>query len=683
MDKGMKSLRKFSFIKPRYIIIFGLVISLIMIVSSYIEFSENKHEIYHMLDEHANSIIYALDKSSVNTVIADKEMENILTRHLLGVAYNVARLDSVSRLSHSLLVRIADENEVFRINVFNRNGEKEFSNYIPDSTHKMEYGKYSPHDFIDSVISGDKREIIIGLKSARMEKGMRFAVAVSRANSKGAIVVNLDAESFLEFRRKIGFEKTITDIGKKSGIEYIVLQNDKEIITSDKKYTTLSVFKDDKFLQEAFGKDSAISRINEFENRSVFEIVKPFIVENDKLGLFRIGLSMEEINQLESKMLWRGAVISLVIIVITLIVIAVLVSNQNYKMVSEEFNKIQTFTGEILANMTQAVITVNRNDEIEIFNKKAEEFFGFKSEIVTGRKYNQVFESNKDFFNLIENKKNVKNFEVKLKADGKEELILSVNSTIIKDKDNKIIAFNLVIDDITDLRNNEKQRQLNEKLIAMGELASGVAHEVRNPLNSINMIAQRFEKEYSDKLQSDEFKTLSNVLKTESSRVNNIIEQFLRFARPSKLNITEIKSPDFLDEIKSICEIFAKDKNISLEFQQEKPVNLKIDAEQMKQVFINLIQNSVDASEKDGIISVSFNIKNNKNVFEISDSGSGISEENLSKIFDLYYTTKSKGTGLGLSIVQQIISQHGGNIFVESKEGSGTKFTIELPNKKI
>jgi two-component system, NtrC family, sensor histidine kinase HydH len=682
MNKGMKNLRKFSFIKPRYIIIFGLVISLIMIISSYIEFSENKHEIYHMLDEHANSIIYALDKSSVNTVIADREMENILTRHLLGVAYNVARLDSVSRLSHELLVKIAEENEVFRINVFNWNGEKEFSNYIPDSTHKKEYGKYSPQDFIDSVISGDKSEIVIGLKSARMEKGVRYAVAVRRTNRKGAIVVNLDAESFLEFRKKIGFEKTINDIGKKSGIEYIVLQNDKEIIASDKKNTGLTLFKDDKFLQEAFGKDSAISRINEFESRSVFEIVKPFIVENEKIGLFRIGLSMEEIKQLESKMLWRGGIISLVIIVITLIVIAVIVSNQNYKMVSEEFNKIQTFTGEILANMTQAVITVNENDEIEIFNKKAEEIFGLDAVTVTGKKYNIIFGSNKELSDIIENRKRVKNYELNLKRERKEELVLSVNTTIIKDKNN-ISAFNLVIDDITELRNNEKQKQLNEKMIAMGELASGVAHEVRNPLNSINMIAQRFEKEYSEQMQSEEFKTLSKVLRTESSRVNNIIEQFLRFARPPKLNITEINSSDFLNEIKSICEIIVKEKGITLEFRQENPVKMNIDIEQMKQVFINLIQNAVDATERNGKILVICKAKNSKCTFEISDSGTGISGENLNKIFDLYYTTKSKGTGLGLSIVQQIISQHSGRINVESKEGSGTKFIIELPNKKL
>ena len=682
MQREKENLRRFSIIKPRYVVIFGLVISLVMIISSYIEYSENKHEIYHLLDEHANSIIFAIDKSSANTIISEKEIENLLSQHLLGVARNIYRLDSISSLSNDLLVKIAEENEVFRINVFDEFGNKVYQNITEGRMHYGEKGKYSPRDYIDSVLKGKSKEIVIGFKSARMERGTRYAVAVSRPVKRGgAIVVNLDAQTYLEFMKKIGFEKTIRDIGKKSGIEYIVLQNEKEILTADKQNLDLSKFSDDVFLQNAFRQDSVASRVFNFGDRKVFEIVKSFVVENEKIGLFRVGLSMDEINLLESKMLWRGVIISLVIIVISVIVIAVVISNQNYKMVSEEFTKIQTFTGEILANMTQAVITINKNDEIEIFNKKAGEVFCLDSEKMVGEKYSNVLRNFMDIFDIINRKKEVSNYEIILNIEGKEGRTLSINSTVIFDKENRISAFTVVIDDITETKNNEKQKQQNEKMIAMGELASGVAHEVRNPLNSINMIAQRFEKEYSDKLKSEEFDTLSNVLKNESSRVNNIIEQFLKFARPPKLNITEISAKDFLNEIKLISEINAKEKGINIGFSTETDKNIKIDTEQMKQVFFNLIQNSIDATSQGGNINIAFKSKNNKNIFEITDSGTGIPEENLDKIFNLYYTTKPRGTGLGLSIVQQIISRHNGHIFAESKAGAGTKFIIELQNK--
>jgi two-component system, NtrC family, sensor histidine kinase HydH len=683
MDKGRDNLRRFSLIKPRYIIILGSIISLIIVISSYFEFSENKREIYHLLNEHANSIIYAIDKSSANSVISDREIENLLSQHLLGVAKNIARLDSISHLSDILLVKIAEENEVFRINVFDREGKKEYSNNIFDSLHSKGKGKYSPRDFIDSILTGKKQEMVIGLKSARMEKGIRYAVAIARAKKRGAIVVNLDAESFLEFRKKIGFEKTINDIGKKSGIEYIVLQDEFGVITSDKPNVELSILNDDEFLKDALKKDIVLSRVSNLGDKKVYEVVKSFIVENEKIGLFRIGLSMDEINQLESKIFRRGIIISLVIIVISVIVIAVVVSNQNYNMVSEEFDKIQTFTGEILANMNQGVITINKDDEIEIFNKKAEEIFDLKKENVTGKKYSEALKDFCEISKIINDKKEYNNLEISLNIDGKEGKILSVNSTLIKDSDNRFSAFNIVMDDVTDMKNDEKQKHQNEKLIAMGELASSVAHEVRNPLNSINMIAQRFEKEYSNKMNSEEFDTMFNVLKSESLRVNNIIEQFLRFARPPKISISEILSTDFLNDIRLITEINAKDKGINTEFIEKDVSILKIDIEQMKQVFNNLIQNAIDATPQGGSISVTYKIKNNKNIFEISDTGIGISKDDLNKIFNLYFTTKSQGTGLGLSIVQQIISRHSGRICVESNEGKGTKFIIELPKTKL
>jgi len=213
----------------------------------------------------------------------------------------------------------------------------------------------------------------------------------------------------------------------------------------------------------------------------------------------------------------------------------------------------------------------------------------------------------------------------------------------------------------------------------MGELASAVAHEVRNPLNSISMIAQRFDKEFTGKVKDENFKNLTGVLHSESIRVNKIVEQFLRFARPPKLDISEISSGDFLSSLKTIIDVHTKEKNILFNLAVEKDVILKIDTEQMKQAFINIIQNAIEATGVNGKIELKFYRKNNKNIFEITDNGMGIPKENLDKIFDLYYTTKANGTGLGLSIVRQIISLHNGTVIVDIKEGKGTKFTIELP----
>ena len=378
----------------------------------------------------------------------------------------------------------------------------------------------------------------------------------------------------------------------------------------------------------------------------------------------------------------RAVIISLILIVITVIVIVVIISNQNYNIISEEYKKIKTFTGDILANMSQAVITINKNDVIEIFNRNAEILFLKKSNDIVGKNFNSVFsDMNSNLLKILIEKKDINNIEIPCEINKTGKKIISISSTSNFDEFKKLNSFTVVISDITEIKNAEKQKQQNEKLIAMGELASAVAHEVRNPLNSINMISQRFEKEYCNKINSDEFKTLTGVLNSESKRVNGIIEQFLRFARPPKLQIMEVNAEKFLNEIRNIFEIQAKSKNVDFIVNGIEDKTLKIDYELMKQAMLNLLQNALDAVSENGKIELNFKPQPSKIIFEIKDNGEGINKDNINKIFDLYFTTKSKGTGLGLSIVQQIISQHNGSINVESENNKETVFTIEIPNK--
>ncbi len=193
------------------------------------------------------------------------------------------------------------------------------------------------------------------------------------------------------------------------------------------------------------------------------------------------------------------------------------------------------------------------------------------------------------------------------------------------------------------------------------------------------MVAQRYEKEYADKINSEEFNSITKVLRSEADRVNEIIQQFLRFARPPKLDLSEVSSEDFVNEIKNVIDVQANSKNVKLIIKADGEKYLTIDFKQMKQAIINLLKNAIESSKPGDEVEFLYSSKNDKNIFVISDCGSGIQKENIDKIFNLYFTTKSDGTGLGLGIVQQIVSQHDGTISVESEEGKGTKFRIELP----
>ena len=543
--------------------------------------------------------------------------------------------------------------------------------------HTKSESKYSPKDFIEPILKGEKSEIIIGFKEARFEEGSRFAVAVRRASDKGgAIVVNLDADEYLKFRKNIGFDRMISDIGSKRGIEYIILQNENKIIASNKPVKGLSSFSDDNFLKGAFDNNLTQTREVSIGDKKVFELVAPFILNGEKLGLYRVGLSMDEIVSAENRMYRRTLIISIVLIFISIVVIGIIVSNQNYRLISDEYKKIQTFTGNILDYMTQAIITSDMDGTIRIFNKAAEKLFDVKSTDVIGKHikdaipvFEKYFKDNEEFSNR----------DINFKTAAGENLFLNINKTLNYNSDNMPEFITLVVNDVTEIRKMELRNRQNEKMVAMGELASAFAHEVRNPLNSINMIAQRLNKEYKDVVSSEEFVNLNSVLQSESKRINNIIEEFLKYARPPKLNIEKVNSSEFISKLKTIIESNISGKNIEFVLRENDNVELNIDVSQMNQALINIVNNAIDAIGETGKIELGFCRKNNKAVFEITDSGKGIPKEDISRIFNLYFTTKTKGTGLGLSIVQQIISQHNGAIFVESSEGKGTTFIIELP----
>lgn len=680
----MKSENKFtsflSFIRPWYIISIALVIAAVMISSAFLELSQSKEELQLLMKQEAESLIETINMSSVNAVLSNEEIEEQVGQRLLSSARMIARLDSLSVLSSEELDKIALENNLFRINIFNAKGEKVVNNLHGDSLHGSVVPKHTPGEFIKPILRGEKTEVIIGFKEARSEKGDRFAVAVKRKSSReGAIVVNVDAEYILDFRRKIGFDKMIKDIGKNEGVEYIVVQNKNGIVSTSSDVAGINDIENDSFLKQAFESDSIHTRYFSFKNKEIYEAVKTFFVNGQKLGIFRVGISTKQMQALEARMSRRIAVLSVILFLISFISISIIFVSQNYKTLSKKYEKIQTYTGNILENMTDSVISTDSTGEITIFNKNAERMFSLSPDSAIGKKLGDILpvEFN-GISKIIYSGNSISNEEISFSKNGKK-IIANVSAAFTYNKSGNTDAITIVLKDVTEQKNTEEQSKQREKFAAMGELASGVAHEIRNPLNTISMIAQRYDNEFTPDENTDEYKNMTGVLLSETKRVNNIIQQFLRFARPPKINLVEISSADFMNDIKQTAAIPANLKGITIDFLSGNPFKLKIDTEQMKQAMINLINNAIDAVGEKGKIIFELLNKGDYAEISISDNGCGISKENLTKIFNLYFTTKTNGTGLGLSLVQQIISQHNGAIKAESTPGTGTKFIITIP----
>jgi len=214
----------------------------------------------------------------------------------------------------------------------------------------------------------------------------------------------------------------------------------------------------------------------------------------------------------------------------------------------------------------------------------------------------------------------------------------------------------------------------------MGELASGVAHEIRNPLNTIGTIVQQLDKDFEPLNEKDEYHQLARLVYNEVKRINETIQDFLRFARPEPLHPSTFLLADLLNELETQYKSLLKSKKIHLTATLQWAGEVYWDRKQIKQVMVNLIQNAMEAIDHDGSISIIIKrLPENHVLITIEDDGSGMPENTRINIFNLYFTTKAKGTGIGLSIVQRIIHEHGGIISVDSEQGIGTVFTIRMP----
>jgi len=228
------------------------------------------------------------------------------------------------------------------------------------------------------------------------------------------------------------------------------------------------------------------------------------------------------------------------------------------------------------------------------------------------------------------------------------------------------------------LREIEIEHIKREKFLYMGRVAAGVAHEIKNPLNAIGMIVQRFKREFKPVIEEAEYFSLLEIITHEVSRVNNIIDRFLKFARPQELKKSSVDFSSIVKEIIILFTLQAQEKGIFIEESLKEDLYCQLDRDQIKQAIMNIFINAIEATKK-GKIQISTEQKGNNIYLRIKDTGPGIPEEEKSKIFELYFTTKSRGNGIGLCIAQKIIEQHMGKIDVKSIAGKGTEFIIILP----
>lgn len=653
-----------------------LILASLMIVFSFYGYHSNKSTIEDLLRSKAHTFIETLNHSSINTLLANELFEEEMILRLKNTCYYVNTMDSLGLLDRSMLDNITDNAKAFRINIFNSSGRRIMTNSRRGGG-QFRGARYAGTSDIRSFIKSSKQIEVIGFKKARLEAQDRYAVAV-KSHTGGAVVTVIDAKNILESRKKMGFGKLLQDIGSIKDIEYIVLQDNEGIIAATENIDEITRIESDPFLGNAFTNDDFFYRETEWQGNNILEIVHAFKTQGKILGIFRVGVSVNDIKILKRKLMQRILFSSFILILFSGILINYSTIKTQRKKILEQYKKLESDTQVVLEKMTEGIIVINKKKKINIFNNQASVIFEKPVEKVIGLEYSRLGTVCFDIIGSIFNqRKQYKNHEFKCSIKGTEK-IFSLNSSCTENAAGEVEQAITIWNDITEKKKLEKQVQRQQQLNKIGELGSSIAHEIRNPLNAISVIVQRLKKEWLYSLKEEEPVKLVDTVLTEIKRINSTIEEFLRYAKPPGLNIKRIPVNDFIEPLLILMESQVFDSGLTFKNSGFDPAIVSIDSGQMRQVFINLIKNSIEATHNPGEISISGIKKDNNYIISISDTGTGIPPEIKDKIFDLYFSTKSSGSGIGLSIVHQIISQHNGVINVISESGNGTRFEIIL-----
>jgi nitrogen-specific signal transduction histidine kinase len=369
---------------------------------------------------------------------------------------------------------------------------------------------------------------------------------------------------------------------------------------------------------------------------------------------------------------------------------------------AELFTEVQNakiYNETLLQNLTSGVIAAGTDERITVFNNEAGEITGLNSqELLDGSLGTLPLDLAEPLITTLRTGESQENREIVMQV-GTADVIIRASTSIFHGQDRQVLGALMVLTDVTAIKRLELQIRRSDRLASLGTLSAGMAHEIKNPLVSLKTFAQLLPERYQD---SDFRDTFSNLIGHEIDRIDSLVNQLLRFARPAKPILKPLHAHEVLEKALTLVGHRLYQKDIKLDRSWCADVDtIHGDADQLEQVFLNFFLNAMDAMKTHGELSVKTEIHSDeqwvsalgssngesngsRNVREallisIRDSGEGIRPEDVPHVFDPFFTTKDYGTGLGLSVVHGIIQEHGGQIEVESELQKGTVFHISFP----
>lgn len=351
----------------------------------------------------------------------------------------------------------------------------------------------------------------------------------------------------------------------------------------------------------------------------------------------------------------------------------------SYRVARRSLQDTSTFANEVVSHLPVGLIATDRSGRVTFFNSAAEQITNLDKHIIRNQKPDALLpEGVCGIQKQLDQGQIVTEQEMECSFATSRKIPVSVSAARIANESGEFLGQVLIMRDLSEIRRLQDEVRRQEKLAAMGGLAAGVAHEVRNPLSSIKALATFFAGQFEDGSESNE---AAKVMIQEVDRLNRVITELLEFSRPTDLKRQASDIGLLISRSIQLVQQDAANRSVDIRVNTADDIcSAWIDPDRFTQCLLNLYLNAIQAMDAGGTLTVTCMAGEAKNFsVVISDTGSGIPPDQTNKIFDPYYTTKTKGTGLGLAIVQKIIEAHGGRIEVSSARDKGTSFSISLP----
>ncbi len=379
----------------------------------------------------------------------------------------------------------------------------------------------------------------------------------------------------------------------------------------------------------------------------------------------------------------RGKLLQIVSLSLVLLLVGIggwisLMTLQGLKGSQIRLRQIREYTDLLVSSLPIGLIATGDDRAIRIFNTSAEKILGVAAVNAIGKFPENVLpvELSTEFRTENADSGGVIQKEIVLGDGSRRNRSLMTISLPVVDSEKRFAGNTLLIQDVSDVKELQVELRRNERLAALGKMAAGVAHELRNPLSSIKGLTLLLKGKITN---DDDGHTTADILVQEVERLNRSIGELLDYARPEKLELEKVDILDVIEKAVSLIAVDVEAAEVSLQMDCAEGYHVKGDRDKLNQVFLNLLINSLQAVESKGTITIQAFRQEDHVVCSIEDDGCGLDEENIAKVFDPYFTTKKDGTGLGLAMSAKIVEEHSGSIEIRSRLGAGTTVSVRLP----